>query len=136
MLGLERSKSWGSMPATEFETGSLTIAVVDWTAFGRENSPNPNAIVLAASADQGRTFSTPVLVNDTGYSARPGETPLPGTEPSVIFTQTQVANAAVAPGSMSVLWSDVSTSASGTASPPGRSPRPRRPRSSWPWPAR
>ena len=34
------------MPATEFETGSLTIAVVDWTGFGRENSPNPNAIVL------------------------------------------------------------------------------------------
>jgi predicted enzyme related to lactoylglutathione lyase len=46
VLGLERSKSWGSMPATEFETGSLTIAVVDWTAFGLENHPNPNAIVL------------------------------------------------------------------------------------------
>ncbi len=46
VLGLERSKSWGSMPATEFETGSLTIAVIDWTAFGRENNPNPNAIVL------------------------------------------------------------------------------------------
>jgi predicted enzyme related to lactoylglutathione lyase len=46
VLGLERSKSWGSMPATEFETGSLTLAVVDWTAFGLENHPNPNAIVL------------------------------------------------------------------------------------------
>jgi predicted enzyme related to lactoylglutathione lyase len=46
VLGLERSKSWGSMPATEFETGSLTIAVIDWTAFGRENHPNPNPIVL------------------------------------------------------------------------------------------
>jgi predicted enzyme related to lactoylglutathione lyase len=34
------------MPAGEFETGSLTIAVIDWTAFGRENHPNPNAIVL------------------------------------------------------------------------------------------
>ena len=41
-----RSKSWGSMPATEFETGSLTLAVVDWTAFGLENHPNPNAIVM------------------------------------------------------------------------------------------
>jgi predicted enzyme related to lactoylglutathione lyase len=46
VLGLERSKSWGQLPATEFETGSLTIAVVDWTALGRENAPNPNAIVL------------------------------------------------------------------------------------------
>jgi predicted enzyme related to lactoylglutathione lyase len=46
VLGLERSKSWGSMPATEFETGSLTIAVIDWTGFGRENHPNPNPIVL------------------------------------------------------------------------------------------
>lgn len=46
VLGLEKLKSWGDMPATEFETGSLTIAVVDWTAFGLENKPNPNAIVL------------------------------------------------------------------------------------------
>lgn len=46
VLGLERSKSWGSHPATEFETGSLTIVVADWTAFGQKNSPNPNAIVM------------------------------------------------------------------------------------------
>jgi predicted enzyme related to lactoylglutathione lyase len=46
VLGLKRSKSWGSLPATEFETGSLTIVVADWTAFGRENHPNPNAIVM------------------------------------------------------------------------------------------
>ena len=25
VLGLERSKQWGSMPAREFETGSLTL---------------------------------------------------------------------------------------------------------------
>lgn len=47
VLGLERSKSWGSFPATEFETGSLTIAVIDWTAFGRENAASANPIVLA-----------------------------------------------------------------------------------------
>jgi predicted enzyme related to lactoylglutathione lyase len=47
VLGLERSKSWGNLPATEFETGNLTIVVVDWTALGRDNQPNPNAIVLA-----------------------------------------------------------------------------------------
>ena len=46
VLGLERSKSWGDHPATEFETGTLTIAVIDWTAFGRDNQPNPNPIVL------------------------------------------------------------------------------------------
>jgi predicted enzyme related to lactoylglutathione lyase len=46
VLGLERSKSWGDHPATEFETGSLTIVVADWTAFGQENHPNANAIVM------------------------------------------------------------------------------------------
>ena len=28
VLGLERSKRWGDMPAGEFETGSLTIALM------------------------------------------------------------------------------------------------------------
>ena len=28
VLGLERSKRWGKMPAGEFETGNLTIAVM------------------------------------------------------------------------------------------------------------
>ena len=27
-LGLKRSKQWGDMPAREFETGSLTLAVM------------------------------------------------------------------------------------------------------------
>jgi predicted enzyme related to lactoylglutathione lyase len=34
VLGLERSKRWGDMPAREFETGSLTIAVMQSDAFG------------------------------------------------------------------------------------------------------
>ncbi len=74
VLGLERSKSWGSMPATEFETGSLTIAVVDWTAFGRENSPNPNAIVLhvddvraAKEILEGRGVEFQTDVIDSGF---------------------------------------------------------------------
>lgn len=33
-LGLEEGKQWGDMPAIEFETGNLTIAVMDPTAFG------------------------------------------------------------------------------------------------------
>jgi len=35
-LGLERSKRWGNMPASEFETGSLTIALMQSDAFGQE----------------------------------------------------------------------------------------------------
>src|ERR687892_164328 len=40
VLGLERSKQWGSMPAREFETGSLTIAVMQSDAFGVEFAPD------------------------------------------------------------------------------------------------
>jgi catechol 2,3-dioxygenase-like lactoylglutathione lyase family enzyme len=40
VLGLERSKQWGEMPAHEFETGNLTIALVDMSAFGQEFSPH------------------------------------------------------------------------------------------------
>ena len=78
VLGLERSKSWGSMPATEFETGSLTIAVIDWTAFGRENQPNPNAIVLqvadvplakAELESRGVEFQTEIIDSGTCHQA-------------------------------------------------------------------
>jgi predicted enzyme related to lactoylglutathione lyase len=40
VLGLEKSKQWGEMPAHEFETGNLTIAVVQMDAFGQEFSPH------------------------------------------------------------------------------------------------
>ncbi len=36
VLGLEPSKQWGDRPAQEFETGSLTIAVMQTDAFGAE----------------------------------------------------------------------------------------------------
>jgi catechol 2,3-dioxygenase-like lactoylglutathione lyase family enzyme len=39
-LGLEKSKQWGSMPGQEFETGNLTIAVMQSDAFGQEFSPH------------------------------------------------------------------------------------------------
>ena len=45
-LGLERSKRWGNMPASEFETGSLTIALMQTDAFGIEFSPLPVPIAL------------------------------------------------------------------------------------------
>ena len=36
VLGLERSKRWGEMPAGEFETGTVTIALMQSDAFGLE----------------------------------------------------------------------------------------------------
>lgn len=46
VLGLERSKRWGEMPAGEFETGSLTIALMQSDAFGMEFSPHSHPIAL------------------------------------------------------------------------------------------
>jgi predicted enzyme related to lactoylglutathione lyase len=46
VLGLERSKQWGSMPAREFETGSLTIAVMQSDAFGQDFKPHSHPIAL------------------------------------------------------------------------------------------
>lgn len=40
VLGLERSKRWGDMPAGEFEAGNLTIAVMQTDAFGIEFQPH------------------------------------------------------------------------------------------------
>lgn len=46
VLGLAESKQWGEMPAFEFETGNLTIAVMQSEAFGLEFSPNNHPIEL------------------------------------------------------------------------------------------
>ena len=46
VLGLPLSKRWGQMPAGEFETGNLTIAVMQSDAFGIEFRPNNNPIEL------------------------------------------------------------------------------------------
>jgi catechol 2,3-dioxygenase-like lactoylglutathione lyase family enzyme len=46
VLGLERSKRWGNMPAGEFETGSLTIALMQSDAFGIEFSPHSHPVAL------------------------------------------------------------------------------------------
>jgi catechol 2,3-dioxygenase-like lactoylglutathione lyase family enzyme len=44
VLGLEESKRWGQMPAVEFETGNLTIAVMQSDAFGVEHRTNNHPI--------------------------------------------------------------------------------------------
>ncbi|MEA2329895.1 MAG: hypothetical protein QOH58_33 [Thermoleophilaceae bacterium] len=46
VLGLERSVQWGDMPAAEFETGSLTIAVMQSDAFGLEFQRHKHPIAL------------------------------------------------------------------------------------------
>jgi len=45
-LGLERSKQWGDMPAMEFETGNLTIAIMQPDAFGQTFSPHGSPIAF------------------------------------------------------------------------------------------
>ena len=46
VLGLEKGKQWGEMPAHEFETGNLTIAILQSDAFGIEFRPNNHPIEL------------------------------------------------------------------------------------------
>ncbi len=44
VLGLPESKRWGDMPGVEFETGNLTIAVMQSDAFGLEFRANNHPI--------------------------------------------------------------------------------------------
>jgi predicted enzyme related to lactoylglutathione lyase len=46
VLGLPCSTRWGRMPAAEFETGTLTIAVMQSDAFGIEFRPHTHPIAL------------------------------------------------------------------------------------------
>lgn len=65
-LGLPRGQQWGDMPATEFQAGNLTLAVMDPSAFGQpEARPNSAPIALqvedvdaarAALEEKGVTF--------------------------------------------------------------------------------
>jgi catechol 2,3-dioxygenase-like lactoylglutathione lyase family enzyme len=45
-LGLPESARYGQMPGVEFETGSLTLAVIQSEAFGQKFEPNANGIAL------------------------------------------------------------------------------------------
>ena len=46
VLGLQEGKRWGKMPAGEFETGNLTIAIMQSDAFGLEFRANNHPIEL------------------------------------------------------------------------------------------
>ena len=78
VLGLEQSKQWGSMPAYEFETGNLTLALMQTDAFGVEFSPNATPIALhvddfeAAKAElesRGVEFQTDTIDSGVCYQA-------------------------------------------------------------------
>ena len=70
VLGLPFRKRWGNMPAGEFETGNLTIAVMQSDAFGVEFQTNNHPIefrvddVAAARAElesRGIEFATDTI---------------------------------------------------------------------------
>jgi catechol 2,3-dioxygenase-like lactoylglutathione lyase family enzyme len=46
LLGLEHSKDYERIPAGEFETGSLTLQVMDAASVGREFQPSTHPIAL------------------------------------------------------------------------------------------
>jgi predicted enzyme related to lactoylglutathione lyase len=46
VLGLERSKRWGDMPAGEFENGTVTIALMQSDAFGLEFASHSHPVAL------------------------------------------------------------------------------------------
>lgn len=59
VLGLQESKRWGRMLAVEFETGNLTIAVMESQAFGIEFRPNNLPIELRVDdVEAARTILT------------------------------------------------------------------------------
>ncbi len=55
-LGLEEGPQWGDMPAQEFETGNLTIAVMDPTAFGMpfQNAGGSSVVLQVEDFDAAR----------------------------------------------------------------------------------
>jgi len=73
VLGLEPSVQWGEMPAKEFETGNLTIALMQSDAFGQTFKPHSLPIamhvedVAAARAElEAKGVSFPVDTIDSG----------------------------------------------------------------------
>ena len=46
VIGLEQSKQYGKMPGGEFETGTLTLQILQPEAFGQQFNRSPNPIAL------------------------------------------------------------------------------------------
>jgi catechol 2,3-dioxygenase-like lactoylglutathione lyase family enzyme len=45
-LGLEQSEEYGRIPGGEFETGTLTLQILDSASIGRDFTPNGSPIAL------------------------------------------------------------------------------------------
>jgi catechol 2,3-dioxygenase-like lactoylglutathione lyase family enzyme len=78
VLGLPNPVRYGRMPGAEFETGNLTLAVLEIEAFGRPFAPNTNAIALrvddvaarrAELEAQGVTFSGEIVDSGVCHQA-------------------------------------------------------------------
>jgi predicted enzyme related to lactoylglutathione lyase len=78
VLGLPFGKRWGDMPAGEFETGNLTLAIMQMDAFGQEFTPNSAPIALqvddvaAAKAElesRGVEFTTDIIDSGVCHQA-------------------------------------------------------------------
>lgn len=78
VLGLRMSTRWGDMPAAEFETGNLTIAVMRSDAFGLEFRANNHPIELrvddvpaarAALEARGVTFAGDIVDSGVCHQA-------------------------------------------------------------------
>ena len=55
-LGLEHTVDYGKIPAGEFETGNLTLSVIDSASVGREFAPSGSPIALrVADVEAART---------------------------------------------------------------------------------
>ena len=88
-LGLERRKRWGDMPATEFQAGNLTLAVMDPSAFGQPDAhPNSAPIALqvedvGAARDALKDKGRRVRARGAGLGRlSPGDLPRPGRQPA------------------------------------------------------
>jgi catechol 2,3-dioxygenase-like lactoylglutathione lyase family enzyme len=46
VLGLEQTADYGRIPAGEYETGNLTLQVMDAASVGREFAPRPHPLAL------------------------------------------------------------------------------------------
>jgi catechol 2,3-dioxygenase-like lactoylglutathione lyase family enzyme len=68
-LGLPFVKSWGTMPASEFQAGNLTLAVMQSDAFGMQFAPSSTMVALAVE------FRGGVLDS-------PKDVQVPGADPS------------------------------------------------------
>jgi catechol 2,3-dioxygenase-like lactoylglutathione lyase family enzyme len=78
VLGLTEGKRWGNMPAVEYETGNLTIAVMQSDAFGIEPHANTHPIEFhvddfegakAELESRGVTFRGDVIDSGVCYQA-------------------------------------------------------------------